>query len=46
MRIRSPHTIPDWPKTQIVLGVGAVFAEIRINGFVRIIRTVQIPPVD
>ena len=31
----------------IFLGVGAVFAEIRINGFVRIIiRMVQIPPVD
>ena len=30
----------------IFLGVGAVFADIRINGFVRIIRTVQIPPVD
>ena len=30
----------------IFLGMGAVFAEIRINGFVRIIRTVQIPPVD
>ena len=32
----------------IFLGVGAVFVEIRINGFVRIIRTVslQIPPVE
>ena len=30
----------------ICLGVGPDFAEMRINGSVRIIRTVQIPPVD
>ena len=30
----------------IWLGVGPDFAEMRINGFVRIIRMVQIPPVD
>ena len=40
-----PRALLVYPD-HIFLGVGVVFVEIRINGFVRIIRTIQIPPVE
>mgnify|MGYP001329022903 CR=1 FL=1 len=52
IKARAPNNSKMCPSVSLVypdhicLGVGPDFAEMCINGSVRIIRTVQIPPVD